>query len=198
MRKDALKAPPPVPADNFDAVASARTLNERMPDVVTTSVAVFGISKSRTAPVFLPFNELLISFNESVAGVMTAVGVAAVPAFVSAAFTPRAVKLVSTDLISPLPDAIVMVTSPVVPSACRATAVGASPLCCGGCCCPPAGAEVVEILTNFVAPSTEKYKPSEPATAMTPVSQSTLRSLYVPVVVPVAACAGAVLTEVIL
>ena len=129
MRKDALKAPPPVPADNFDAVASARTLNERTPEAVTTSVAVFGISKSRTAPVFLPFDELLISFTESAAGVIGAVGVTAVPAFVSAALTPRAAKLVSTDLMSPLPEAMVMVTSPEAPSACRATAVGASPPC---------------------------------------------------------------------
>ena len=43
VRKDALKAPPPVPADNFDAVANARTLNDRTPEAVTTSVAVFGI-----------------------------------------------------------------------------------------------------------------------------------------------------------
>jgi hypothetical protein len=65
------------------------------------SVAVFGISRSRTAPVFLPFKELLISFKDSAAGVMAADGVVAVPAFVSAALTPRAVKLVSTDLMSP-------------------------------------------------------------------------------------------------
>ena len=129
---------------------------------------------------------------------IAAVGFVAVPAFVSAALTPRAVKLVSTDLMSPLPEAMVMVTSPEVPSACNATAVGALfPPCCGGCC-PPAGAAVVVTFTNFAAPSTEKYKPSEPATAITPVSQSTLRSLYVPVVVPVAACAGAVVTAVIL
>ena len=130
MRNDALNAPPPVPADNFDAVANLRTLSVRTPAAVTLSAAVLGISKSRTAPVFFPFTELFNSFTESDAGVIAAEGVTAVPAFVSAALTPRAVKLVSTDLMSPLPEAIVMVTSPVVPSACRATAVGASPPPC--------------------------------------------------------------------
>ena len=125
VRNDALNAPPPVPADNFEAVANLRTLSERTPAAVTLSVAVLGISKSRTAPVFLPVDELFNSFTESAAGVIAAVGVVAVPAFVSAALTPRAVKLVSTDLMSPLPEAIVMVTSPEVPSACNATAVGA-------------------------------------------------------------------------
>ena len=130
MRNDALNAPPPVPADNFEAVANLRTLSVRTPAAVTLSEAVLGISRSRTAPVFFPVAELFNSLTESAAGVRAAVGVVAVPAFVSAALTPSAVKLVSTDLMSPLPEATVIVTSPVVPSACSATAVGAlSPPC---------------------------------------------------------------------
>jgi len=52
VRNAALKAPPPVPADNFDAVANLRTPSVRTPAAVTLSVVVLGISRSRTAPVF--------------------------------------------------------------------------------------------------------------------------------------------------
>ena len=175
-----MNAPPPVPAARLSDDAIARTPEARTPAAVTLSVADFGTSRSFTAPVLRPVLELLTSLIASAAGVTAVVGVAGpVPVAVMAApDVPSAVKFVSTALMSPLPEATPMTTSPEVASAWTATAVGALPDPPGPG--PGAGAAAVVLIFVKVVPFSEKYAPSEPAAIMRPVSQSTFRSLKVP------------------
>lgn len=171
----ALNAPPPVPAARLSELAMARTPKTLMLALLTLSAAVGGTSRSCTAPVFFPVEELLSSLTASVGGVTALVGVdgALSDAVIAAPVVPNTVKLVSTALISPLPDATAMTTSPVEASACSATADAELP-------CPPgpgAGAADAVLIFVNVVPSSEKYIPSEPAPSINPVSQSTFKSL---------------------
>ena len=115
----AVNAPPPVPAARLRLEAHARTAAARTPAAVTLSVADFGTSRSLTAPVLRPVFELLTSLIASAAGVTAVVGVVGpVPvAAMAAPVVPSTAKLVSTALMSPLPDATPMSTSPDVASA---------------------------------------------------------------------------------
>ena len=70
-----------------------------------------------------------------------------------------------------------MVTSPVVLSACTSTAVALF-----------AGIAAGVFTAMNLSPSSEREGPSEVTPTIIPVSQSAFRSLYVPVVVLVAAC----------
>ncbi len=115
----AVNAPPPVPAARLSEVAIARTDAARTPAAVTLSVDDFGTSRSFTAPVLRPVLELLTSLIASAAGVTGVDGVVgpAPVAVIAAPEVPRAVRLVSTALMSPLPEATPMTTSPDVASA---------------------------------------------------------------------------------